>query len=236
MKKLLGFIFIFLLIGSVSQEYYQKGDKISLKTDLTKEVRELEAEFNVSLSDKLKEDLEETCNQMSEDFECDANGLVLTLTKEFSGEYYTIKEENDFLTSKSTITINQIPVNVFSAALPKDKFTKVVINPIDLTEKEKNYERFKEQRLAGTKIFYSIEVQGEIKEAYAGNYTAEVNGSVARFDLVEVLRDSDKLVVVTEKTNYALVILLAAIVIIIIVAFSFKGSDYDKKRKNKKKD
>jgi hypothetical protein len=179
---------------------------------------------------------------MDPSFKCTANGLVLSITKEFGeGQYYTVQKDSNILVTNYKITVNKIPVNVFSEALPRDKFSNQIHVPIDLSDKETNKKNYESQKSAGVNITYTLEAPGSISNAYSGEYKATIKGSKATFDLVEVAKDSAPLIVESTQINFTLIIILTCIVFIIVSTIHYnrtRGKDdenYDKKRTNKKK-
>ena len=239
MKKLVfvAFVFLFImLIGSIYQEYHQKDNTVTQTTNYTKYIKDLEKTYKTQISNETSRKLQEACTSVDSSFKCSANGLVLKLAKEFNGQFYKIEKSDEFFSSNYKITVYQIPVDLFSSVLPKDKFQEEDVPAINLADKEENRKLYESQKFTGNKLYYSIEVEGEIKQAYAGNYTANVTGSIATFDILQVFKNSDVLVVESTHTNFSLIILIIVVLIILLSASSFLSGNYDRKRKKEKKD
>ncbi|MFH2106352.1 MAG: hypothetical protein ABII22_03765 [Candidatus Micrarchaeota archaeon] len=233
---------IILLTGSITQTYYQKDNMITQTTDMMKYISDFAKKTNdKTLAPRMEELFRQACTGMDPSFKCTADGLVLSITKEFGeGQYYTIEKDSNVFVTSYRITVNKIPINVFSEALPRDKFSNQVHLPIDLSDKETNKKNYELQKGAGVKITYTLDAPGSISNAYSGEYRAIINGSKATFDIMEVSKDSAPLVVETTQVNFALIIILICIVFIIVSTLHYnrtrgQNKDYDKKRTNKKK-
>lgn len=173
------------------------------------------------------------------DGSCSVEGNTVTITEEFSpGSYYTFTAEHGIPFSQYTYEIRKIPADRFGQLLDKllleagviDE-TGDVLDPIDLSDKESNGKDAEDFRRFNVNINYSIVMPGSVSEAHAGNASASIEGSKATFDVVEVMADSEPMVVKSSELNLGVLVLIAGIIIVAGLAVAFKKSKPKRRKK-----
>ena len=233
MKLYASILFALLLVGSISQSYIQTQNTITQITDYTKYVQELENETGQEIGERVQKFLEDGCDEVDPEYKCKVDGLTLALTKKFeTGRYFILEKKEDIFSTRYTLNISSLPNKIFSNALPADRFMRQK-EAIDLTNKEKNRVIYETQFNPGGEAAHIVYLPGTITRAAAGSYEATIDGSKAEFDLLEVFKDSEVIVVESQKTNTGLLLVILILSAIIASTVHFKTRNYDKKRKRK---
>ncbi|MBI2079936.1 hypothetical protein HYT84_04160 [Candidatus Micrarchaeota archaeon] len=236
---------IFLLFGCISQSYYQKIDrdgtsKVTLTSDFSK------LPFYGSQIEKSEEDVNTLTEQALSEMCENAKKLDKTITCNIK-DPKIIEMEKDFDVKDGyyVFEVNEgIPFNTYRAIIykiPSDQFGRAVYptakgylsylsntafpqspSAIDFRKKQENA-----ITAAGLKDIiafeytYTVEMPGEVINAYAGETIAKVKGNTAEFNVVEVLQKSEPLVVESREFNIVWSGLIIGIIIMLGLAFSF---------------
>jgi|GEM_PF-1970505 len=230
---------MFLLSGCIKQEYYQKVNPdgtstIRQVTDFSGMVESMDesmAEMGGAPGENFTAGLLESCSGITDDsIACSVDGYVLTLEKTFTPEdgYYTFEVEQG-LYNKYRLTVNKVPSDVFADAMQDEDLmggAEASTDTIDLTDKTNAKQTAQTVALiSGMELTYNVEMPGAVKTAYVdgGDYTPEIEGNTAEYDLLEVFDDSGALVVESEELNILWVgVGLAVIIIAILAVLYFK--------------
>ena len=169
----------------------------------------------------------------------DPETSMVVLTERFMpGSYYTYSTEYGLLTTTHTLTVNSIPTDRFSKAQDDLLFQAGAIaeegnpvRPIVLSEKARNKEGSDTMKQFGAKITYIIHMPGGITEARAGDVQAGIDGRSATFDLLEIMGDSEPLVVRSSEFNFTYILLSGGVLVLGYLAYSFMKPKPTKKKK-----
>ncbi len=234
-REILAILLISTLANAAMDQAYthtvsrEGTSEITRSIDISIFTTELEA----SAIEKMKEICEE-----DPQITCSVEGNTIAITEEFSPEgYYKFEAEYGLPEITYTLTQKKIPADRFSISLDKLLLEAGAIEeskpapPIDLTDREKNVktaellERFK------ITITYTINMPTPIYEAYAGNISAPVSGSSVTFDIVEVMAESEPIVVRSRELNTGYLIIIAAVMIVGLLALLFFRKRPGKRKK-----
>ena len=226
-----------LLSGCIKQEYYQKMEKdgssmIKQITDfspMVETMKESMADFDGGDSgENVTEGLKEVCNEITDEtISCSADGLILTLEKRFTPEdgYYTFEVEQGLFNTYK-VTVNKIPTDAFGDALSGEDFidgATASTQIVSLKDKTNAKQAAQTATLIGMEFSYVVEMPGSITSATVdgGEYVPEIEGSTAKYDLVEVFDDSGSLVIESQELNILWIGIALAVIVIAVLAFMY---------------
>lgn len=232
-------ILFFFLLGCISQTFYQKvgrdgTSEITSSTDFTglasiASFGWISGEEMMEHMPKVLENLCINASNADPSLVCSADGAKLTLKKSFTPDdgYYEFSSEADILSITYTLKVNSIPLDRFGVA-PKVHLPIVGIGPLEkvdaivLSKKVENKRMATQmEKIRGFTAHYVVEMPGEIIYASAGKYNAVINGSTATFDLVEVLSNSEPLIVKSEEFNLTALMLIAGAIFLVAIVVLF---------------
>ncbi|MBU0532428.1 hypothetical protein KKB44_02960 [Candidatus Micrarchaeota archaeon] len=233
-REILAILLLSALVNATIDQSYEQvvkrdGSSVIIKT------MEMDL-FITELGDDALTKIAETCAG-GQSIKCNVNNTTITIEKEFSASgYYWFTTEYTLFSIDHTLTVNKIPTDGFSNALDQLLEDAGVINKtgsqaqaIDLLDNETNAENAKYLRMFKANITYTIHMPGEVKEAYAGS-VVPVNG--VQFDLIDLMEESQPIIVKSSETNYANILLIAMAIVLGALALSFFG---EKRRRKEKK-
>jgi hypothetical protein len=246
MKKIILLLLASLLFtGSVVQTYEQKmyetGDSlITEHLDLSLFSQVMPNNSIPKMASACLSDLKLNC-------EVDVDSKSITIIRSFSANnnHYTFQAEQSIIDTLYTLTVIKIPNDRF-----KDSLNEVMVEAgvsetkgpaevaINLNDKEGAAETAASMEKLDLEILYEIEMPGEVVSAKAGDIRAEIDDSAVRFDMVEVLKDSEPLVIKSRKLNLIYVAGVFAVLILILISVSFfikKKPKEEPKKKRKKR-
>ncbi len=230
MRKILFLLMLtpLLFAGSLSQTYhmkvYESGDSvISQSLDLTF--------LDTLLPEGALSDMQTIC-VLQPELECsvEVETKMLYLSRSFSDNdpHYNLEVEQGLPYSTYRLTLEKLPndrlleaLNDITAAAGISPNDDVAIKPVDLTDETTTSMMATGLRLMGMEMAYEIEMPGEIVSANSGNVQAQVSGSTATFDMVEVLEESEVIVVTSRQVNWLLIILICMVIAVAALALSF---------------
>jgi hypothetical protein len=168
----------------------------------------------------------------------DAPNKTITMSDDFaSGGYYEFTSEYGLPFVTHTLTISRIPTDRFSSLLDSVLLGANVTSSsggsstaIDLHDSATNRENSKVLRQLKANITYTVIMPIAVSEAKCGNVSGVVNGDQASFDLLDVLDQSQPIVVKSDEANLGYITVIAGIVVIVALAISFMGSKTIKRR------
>ncbi|MFH0738209.1 MAG: hypothetical protein V1827_06210 [Candidatus Micrarchaeota archaeon] len=169
----------------------------------------------------------------------DPETRMIVLSESFEpGTYYTYSTEYGILMTTHTLTVNSIPTDRFGKALDDlfleaEAITEVggPVRPIVLSEKARNKEGSDAIRSFGANLTYVVNMPGGVIEAHAGDMEAAIDGRSATFDLLEVMGDSEPLIIKSSEINLTYIVLFCGILVIGYLAYTFLKPQPAKKKK-----
>ena len=224
-----------LLSGCIKQEYNQKIERdgssmIQQITDFSPMVETMEEAMNETDGETgdVTEGLSEVCDKITDEtISCSVDGLILTLEKKFTPEdgYYTFEVEQGLFNTYK-VTVNKIPTDAFGDALEGEDFVDGATTStqiVSLKDKTNAKQAAQTAALIGMEFTYVVEMPGSVTSATVdgGEYTPEVEGSTAKYDLVEVFDDSGPLVIESQELNVLWIGIILAVIVIAVLAFMY---------------
>ncbi|MBU0526932.1 hypothetical protein KKE92_00470 [Candidatus Micrarchaeota archaeon] len=198
--------------------------------------------FMTDFEDGSMENVSDLCS-IDPELRCSVDGKVITITESFSpGEHYNFQVDYGIPFITYTLTQKKIPTDVFSVSLDKLLRKAGVIeggvegsaDAIDLYNEEENKENAGFLRRFKVNLSYQITVPTTIDEARAGNVSGIVDGSTATFDIVDLMEESQPIVIKNSELNMGYLVIIAAVIILGGLAYSFFKSKPAVKKKTKK--
>ncbi len=168
----------------------------------------------------------------------DVAGKTVTMSDVFPpGGYYEFSSDYGLPFITHTVKVTRVPTDRFSSILDGILRGANVTSSsggsaaaLDLLDAKANRENAKVLRQLGVNITYAIVMPSPVSEASSGNYTASIDGQTARFDLVEVLDQSQPMVVRSNEANLGYLTVIAGAIVIVAIAISFMGSKTVKRK------
>ncbi|MBN1169595.1 hypothetical protein JXA56_01090 [Candidatus Micrarchaeota archaeon] len=218
-----GIIFLLLLTAAVSaglDQFYEQKVLISGESVVEKTM-----DISLFSDDEALAKVEQVCSQKEY---CSLDNKTITITEKFApGPYYQYND-NYGLFIEYEITVKRIPTDKFSRSL--DSILKEAgaideigsaAEPLDLLDKEANRKSAEFLRKFNVNIVYAIDMPAEISEARAGNVSGKIEGSRATFDIIEIMQDSDVIVVKSSQINMGYIITVTGIASLAVLAILF---------------
>ncbi|MFH1785641.1 MAG: hypothetical protein ABH842_04390 [Candidatus Micrarchaeota archaeon] len=232
MKRLIFALMIFSIVfASFDQSYTHDMNRNGAATiEKTMDI----SIFSGQLSKNAFTNMKQYCdNTMDIDCSVDVDKKTVTITEKFSsGIYYGFSADYGVPHTTYILEIERIPTNVFSqklesilVAIGEANASNDNPNPINLRDQETNQNLVTTLEVLKVNITYTVEMPSEIDSASIG--TAQ--GSTVTFDVVEAMKGSQPVVVVSKEINYGYLIAILGIIVLLVVAYLFMISS--KKRK-----
>lgn len=238
---LLLLIGVLLLSGCIQEDFYQKVERdgrsvIRVQFDFTQFLalaQERGSQYGVSgLSEgDFVLRLQEACSEArakDASITCQVNGSRLMMGKTFDARnpYYTFEAQEGIPYRTYRLTVNRLPLDRLT--LPAPNLTgpaaaaQAPAQALDLTNKSDSARVAQGLSIIqGFRLTYSVEMPADIETATAGPYQAQrdpSNPHVATFDMVEVLSDSEPLVVESRELNILPIVALVAFALLVLVS------------------
>jgi len=167
----------------------------------------------------------------------DTASKIITIKEAFApGSYYSVDSEFGLPYTTETLTIERIPNDRFGQTL---NMILAAANISDsggvpaLNLRSDNNQSAMVLRKLKANLTYTVKMPSAVAEAKAGSYSASIDGNNARFDLIEVLSQSQPMVVVTKETNVVAVVVIIMVIVLAALAYSFFATRPSKTRKKK---
>lgn len=168
----------------------------------------------------------------------DAANKTVTMSDVFaSGGYYEYSSDYGLPFITHTVTVTRIPTDRFSSILDSILRGSNVTSgsggsttALDLRDSKANRENAKVLRQLGVNITYTIIMPAQASSASSGNVSGRIDGQSASFDLVEVLDQSQPMVVKSEEANLGYMTVIAGVIVVAALALSFMGSKTVKRK------
>jgi hypothetical protein len=230
MRKELFALLLVSLIGSaaIDQEYIQNVSKDgSSKIVKTSEL----SLFSGILSKDALANMDAVCKTTAKiDCSVDVEAKTVTITESFNpGGYYTFDTDFGFPYITNTMTINRVPTDKFANSLERllilanatEPSQGGSVQPLDIRDAEGNRENVQFLKRFKANLTYTVIFPFPVSEARAGNASGVVDGSTVRFDLVEVLDQSQPMVIVSREVNWGYFVAIAGVAVLAALAVSF---------------
>ncbi len=227
-----------MLTGCISQTYYQKvnsdGSSVIGQTTDYSAMLAKAGEYGISSKDALENAgavFGNICKKTK--MNCSYSEVTITLKDNIAQKnpYYTFDREYGLLGTRYEMVIGKIPRQQFETALQNGQdvlskdipltFQKQVVPDLDLSRKKENAAIARSIVDNGASAKYIVEFPAGIKSARAGNYTANVDGNKAEFDLALLLKESAPIVIEGEEFSIAMPIAIILVVLLVYVFFKF---------------
>jgi hypothetical protein len=169
----------------------------------------------------------------------DAASKTVTIKESLaSGSYYSVNSEYGFPFITQTLTIDRIPNDMFGASLNTILAAANITAPDQsavqaLNLHDDNNASASVLKAIGANYTYIVTMPSSVSEARSGGYNAAIDGDSATFDLVQVLSQSQPMVLVSGQINSFVVVIIIGIIVLGALAYSFFGSKPSKTRKKK---
>jgi hypothetical protein len=159
--------------------------------------------------DKIKD----TCN-VDPSLGCSVSGTEITISQPVAADnpYYTVSTEIGFPFITTTLTVDQVPVDLFDSALNRVltsaglTSSKSNAKPIDLRDKSRDALLADAWSQSGMQINYSVVMP---------------NGQVSSYNIIALMADSAPIVVTTQEPNWGLIVLVIGVLVLAAFALSF---------------
>jgi len=143
------------------------------------------------------------------------------------GNYYTVDTVYGFPFVTQTVTINSIPNDMFGESLntilaAANITASGVVQPLVISGD--NNASVAALEMLKANFTYTVTMPSSVSEARSGSYDAIIQGTDARFDLIQVLSQSQPMVVVTNQVNSFVVVCILGVIVLAALAYSFFGS------------
>ncbi len=158
---------------------------------------------------------------------CSVDTVSKTLTIKETlppGSYYSVETQYGFPFITQTVTIDRIPNDMFGDSLntilaASNITTSGVVQALNI--RDNNSASVAALRALNANFTYTVEMPASISTAQSGAYAAAIQGTEARFDLIEVLSQSQPMVVVTSQINAFAVVGIIGVIALAALAYSF---------------
>jgi len=226
------------VFATLDQEYVQNVSRngsstIQRTTDVAIFANQLTAQALQRMADLCAHDAELACS-------VDVDAKRLTMSEGFtSGGYHTYITDYGFPFITHTFTVSKVPTDKFSDSMGKLAQAAGVegagadgsASSIDLNDDRNNKANADLLRSIRANITYTIIMPIGVSEAKAGKVNGIVSGNAARFDLVEVIGESEPIVITSRELNLGYLVAVAGILVLVALAVSFFGSRRPARRK-----
>ncbi|VVC02867.1 Uncharacterised protein [Candidatus Bilamarchaeum dharawalense] len=219
-----------VVFSSFDQTYTQK---MSRNGESTIEKTADMSIFAGQLSENAFKKMDEYCRGTL-DVECkvDVEKKVVTITEKFSPNfYYRLTGDYGIPYTTYTLTIDRVPTDKFSETLEKilvaigeGTTTSQPIPPLDLLDKTNNQANVETLRILGVSLDYVVEMPSQIDSAAAGKVPGIIEGNTVRFNMVDVLGESEPMIVTSREMNYGYLVAILGAVVLIALAYMFMVS------------
>ena len=202
------------------------------------------AVFSNQLTPGALERMEDACARDSKlGCSVDKENKLVTIRQSLGpGTYYTYSAEYGFPSVTYTLVVEKLPADIFSDALAEvlaaANATGVAqvrgtVKPLSLSDKDANAANAAVLKALGASIKYRAIMPSGVTYAAAGSVEGAISGNEAEFEIIDVMADSEPLVVKSEELNLGLITLIAMVVVLGALAFSFLGSRKPAKKRRK---
>ncbi len=152
------------------------------------------------------------------------------------GNYYTIDTEYGFPFVTQTLAIQSIPNDMFGDSLntilaAANITGSGVVQPLVMSGD--NNASVAALKMLNANFTYTVVMPASVSTAASGGYGAVVQGADAKFDLIQVLSQSQPMVIVTEQINSFVVVCIIGVIVLAALAYSFFSSRPSKTSKKK---
>lgn len=199
--------------------------------------------FSNILGEDTFERIDEIClaNQTA-DCSVDKEKRTITMTESFSGgSYYTLTVDHGIPYVTYSLVVRRVPTDRFASSLDRLLVATEAVEeagsatePLNLRDEANRegadyLERFK------ANITYTINMPAPVHEAHAGAVNGSITGNSVQFDFIDVLRESDYMVVTSKEINYGYLSIMAMVIVLAALALSFfRGKKPSKKSRKRK--
>ena len=162
-------------------------------------------------------------NALPEGTECSVDGNKITLRRSFTPQdgFYTFEASG----SKYKVEVKKIPIKSFSKPNAGTTDSSGGLGglgsgeskDIDFTDKIGNAQTAIGFQTLKMNMTYIVEMPAGVTKATAGKYNAKIEGNKAIFDLVQVLGDSEPLVVEAEGGTSTMMLVIAGVVVLAVL-------------------
>jgi hypothetical protein len=228
MKQL---IFVLLLVvaafASFDQTYVHQISRSGASTiERTADV----SAFSSGLSEDAFDKMEDYCKNTIE-IECsvDSDNRIVTIEDSFEvGSYYSFSADYGFPYTTYVLEISRVPTDRYSklmesilVAIGEANESGALVSGMDLTNKEHNQAAAEAMKKLGVNLVYVVEMPTDVESAAAGTVQGTISGKTVTFDLVEVLAESEPMVIVSKEFDYGYLLAALGVIILILLAFMF---------------
>ncbi len=229
-RELFALLALSLLAGAaLDQSYVQSVSRNGAST--VEKAMEISV-FSNQLAEGGLERMAAFCEETASlDCSVDVAEKRITIREGFtSGGYYTYSSEYGIPFITHTMTVSKLPTDRFSSALEKLLAQSGAVEysgaegsgrVIDLTDGEGNAEAVAALRMLKANITYTVVMPSQVSEARAGAVEGQVSGNSATFSVLDVMEESEPIVVRSQEFNYGYIIAIAGIVALAALALSF---------------
>jgi hypothetical protein len=241
-REILALLLFSVLINAALDQSYTHTVSSDGSSTITKSM-DLTIFSNI-LGDDAFERIDEICQaNQTADCSVDKEERAITITERFSeGSYYTLTVDHGIPYVTYNLVVRRVSTDRFASSLDRLLVAAEAVeeaggateslNLRDEANKESaDYlERFK------ANITYTINMPAPVHEARAGTVNGSITGNSVQFDFIDVLRESDYMVVTSKEINYGYLSIIAMVIVLAALAVSFfRGKKPSKKSKKRKR-
>ena len=172
----------------------------------------------------------------------DKEEMTITITERFSeGNYYTLTVDHGIPYVTYSLVVRRVPTDRFASSLDKLLVAAEAVEeaggatgPLNLRD-EANKEGADYLERFRANITYTVNMPAPVHEARTGAVNGSIAGNSVQFDFVDVLRESDYMVVTSREINYGYLSIIAMVIVLAALALSFfRGKKPSKKPRKRK--
>ena len=190
--------------------------------------------FTAQLEDDAIERIDETCKG-NPNLACsvDLEREAITMRQEFPARDYSFEANHGLFFIDYQVTIRIIPTDDFGSSLEElmlksgvlEEGSEEDLEPIDLNNKQQNLAIAAFLEMFESEFSYQVNMPSAIQEANAG----EINGRTLNIDMIDVMKDSETIVIKSSEANWVNIFVLASVIAIGALTLSFFLSKKQKK-------
>jgi hypothetical protein len=170
----------------------------------------------------------------------DIKNKTIVVSERFgTGGYYSSETDYGLPFITQTVSIERIPNDRFGSTL------EIILSSADITGAESgtvsalnlrdksNQETAMYLKKFKANLSYTVVMPAAVFSASAGNYSAQIDGQYARFDLLKVLDQSQPMRIASREINSAAIVAIIGLIVLAALALTFFGSKRGAKPKHK---